>query len=178
MSVLRPLAHGGTASVTSISGSGPWTITVTAFGNSGAGNGFDLSYGGGGTQVTAPSTGAYTFTTSSHNGSGGSAVAIAHSPFIAVSQIIFQRGTATTTDAGSATSIVINKPTSVVTSDVMIANIALRAGTSNTFPSSTGWTTIATTTTDAPGIRRVASLYRIADSSDSAVSSYTFSWTG
>src|SRR5207247_8860299 len=71
MSVLRPLAHGGTASVTSISGSGPWTIIVTAFINSGAGNGSDVSYGGGGTPVTAPSTGAYTLPTSSHHGSGG-----------------------------------------------------------------------------------------------------------
>ena len=63
----------GTGTVTgaiTVTGSGPWTITVP-FNASGTSNGFNLTYGlGAGAAVTAPcATGAYTFTTStSQNG--------------------------------------------------------------------------------------------------------------
>ena len=66
----------GTGIVTgpiTVTGSGPWTITVPFTTVTGAGNGFDLTYGvGAGAPVTAPcATGAYTFTTSTCLNGGG-----------------------------------------------------------------------------------------------------------
>ncbi|HTL78588.1 MAG TPA: hypothetical protein VL136_04200, partial [Candidatus Babeliales bacterium] len=61
----------GTATVgaVSVSGGGPWTITVPFTANGGSTNGFNLTYAGNGSAVTAPNTqGAYTFTTSTRLG--------------------------------------------------------------------------------------------------------------
>src|SRR4029079_14172748 len=131
---------------------------------------------GGGTKVTAPSTaGVYSFATGNKDGSGTTA-AIDTDPLIAVStSSIFQRGSATTSTASSATSITINKPTGVVAGDVMIVNIEMEGG--STFPSPTpagSWTNVTTPTTF--GSRRMALLYKVATVSEPT--SYTFTWTG
>ncbi len=171
------LVGGTSAGPPSVTGAGPWTITVPITLNSGSANGFDLTYAGGGTKVTAPSTGDYTFTTSSHEQSGGTPVAIASSPIIVVSPTILQRGTATTNDTASAASLTITKPTGVVSGDVMIVSIALRAGTANTFPPfstlSPAWTLIASTTYEGNNNHRTAIAYRIAGGSEPASYSFT-----
>ncbi|MDE3090186.1 MAG: hypothetical protein KGJ80_12455, partial [Chloroflexota bacterium] len=77
---------GAVVSGTSVTGTGPWTVTVTFQTGSSSGVGFDLTYGGGGNAVTAPTTaGTYTFATSSKGGSGGTLTPlIAGSPSITV----------------------------------------------------------------------------------------------
>ena len=83
------------------------------------------------------------------------------------------RGTATTATATTNT-VTINKPTGVVTGDIMIANIGAYLNATNTAATGTGWTAIAGTATD----RGFATLlYRIADATDGSVSSYTFTTT-
>src|SRR5439155_27313385 len=135
-----------------------------------SGKGFDLTYAGGGTQVTAPSTtGVYTFTTGSTNG-GGATSAIFSSPSIVVSPTILQRGTATIGSVSNGTLLTINKPTGVVQGDLMIANFALN-NTNSGAPSLLGWTSIVTQNT---GIR-AALLYKVAGGSEPT--SYTFTWT-
>ena len=118
----------GAATVTSttVSGTGPWTIRVVFSATAGSPNGFDLTYSG----VTAPSTvGTHTFTTSTHNGAGGTPTAILSSPSIIVSPTIQQRGSATLgyTAGANLAMVLINKPTGVVSGDVLIANIGVRA---------------------------------------------------
>ena len=72
---------GDTVISTNISGSGPWAVTINFNGNSAA-SGFNVTYAGGGTEVTAPTNlGIYTFTTRSQGG-GGTLTAIATSPTI------------------------------------------------------------------------------------------------
>src|SRR5882762_8045691 len=67
---------------TTVTGTGPWTITqVFTLSTAGAANGFDLTYAGGGTKVTAPSTaGFYAFDTSTRLGSGTPPVPIDSGP--------------------------------------------------------------------------------------------------
>src|SRR5438874_686130 len=80
-----PVAAGNTVGTITVTGSGPWTVTVPFTANAGAGNGFNLTYGGGTsvTKVTAPSTtGAYTFTTSTQLTGGGTLTPILASPVI------------------------------------------------------------------------------------------------
>ncbi len=65
-----------------VSGSGPWTVAIS-FDGSNSDSGFNLTYAGGGTGVTAPtSLGIYTFTTQSQGGTDGTLTAIATSPTI------------------------------------------------------------------------------------------------
>ena len=65
-----------------VSGSGPWTVTINFDGITPA-SGFNVTYAGGGTKVTAPaSLGIYTFTTRSQGGPSGTLTAIATSPTI------------------------------------------------------------------------------------------------
>jgi hypothetical protein len=72
------------ASLVSITGTGPWTITVAMVCNS-ANTNYTLNYSGGGSQVTAPcTTGPYTFTTSTRNTRNGILTPIASSPVISV----------------------------------------------------------------------------------------------
>ena len=80
--------------------------------------------------------GTHTFTTSTHNGVGGTPTAILSSPSIIVSPTIQQRGSATLGYTASANlpTLLINKPTGVVSGDVLIANIGLRSGTASTVP--------------------------------------------
>jgi hypothetical protein len=73
-----------TVSSTVVSGTGPWTIAVTFKGHDTT-SGFNVTYAGGGTKVTAPSSaGVNTFTTSSKGGPGGTLTAIGISPTITV----------------------------------------------------------------------------------------------
>ena len=74
-----------TISSTAVSGSGPWTVTVTFSGGQTA-NGFDLTYAGGGNKVIAPTTAqsAVSFATKSRGGTGGTLTSIATSPTITV----------------------------------------------------------------------------------------------
>src|SRR6266403_5594592 len=166
----------GSATVTSTStaGGGPYTVIVGFTATDGTNSGFDFSYGGGGTQVTAPSTsGVYTLTTKSHQGSGGTPVAISESPSIVVSPVILQRGTATTAIVASGTTMTLNKPSGVVNGDVMIANIKTEGGIFTQYPSLSGWTEIAHVDFENAGAHhRCALLYRIAGPSEP--SSYTF----
>jgi Cadherin-like domain len=73
---------GDTVNSITVIGSGPWVVTINFNGINPA-SGFDVTYAGGGTKVTAPaSLGIYTFTTRSQGGSGGTLTAIAASPTI------------------------------------------------------------------------------------------------
>ena len=161
----------------SASGSGPWTISILFKGHDSA-SGFNVTYAGGGSEVTAPaSTGVNTFTTMSQGGTGGILTGIALNPSITVidpnvAQPIFPRGTPT---AGTTTStkLVINKPVGLVIGDVMIVNIEAKGN--KIFPSLAGWTPIAYAPIESGGAtHHGAVLYRIANSSDSSVLSYTF----
>ena len=91
---------------------------------------------------------------------------------------IAQRGSATQgTAARNATTLTINKPTSVVAGDVMIANIQLRKGTVTAYPSLSGWTSIASVNFENGGAdHRCEVLYRVAGSSEGT--SYTFNLAG
>ena len=60
---------GSVATIASISGIGPWTIAIN-FTLTAIGSNFTLTYGGGGTAVTSPSAGAYTFTTQTKQNGG------------------------------------------------------------------------------------------------------------
>jgi hypothetical protein len=77
---------GITLNSTAVSGTGPWTITVTFSSGNSTNDGFDLTYAGGNTEVTVPSaTGVNTFTAKSKGGNGGAPTAIAVSPEITIS---------------------------------------------------------------------------------------------
>ena len=60
---------GGTASLGTITGTGPWTIPINMTLNAN-GQGFTVTYAGGGTKVTAPAAGSYTFTTQTKQNGG------------------------------------------------------------------------------------------------------------
>ena len=118
--------------------------------------------------------GTHTFTTSTHNGVGGTPAAILSSPSIIVSPTIQQRGSATlgyTAGANLAT-VLINKPTGVVSGDVLIANIGVRAVLQGLYPTSSGWTLIASTTYEGNNNHRTISFYKVAGGSEPA--NYTF----
>ena len=90
---------------------------------------------------------------------------------------ITERAHSTASDT-TTTTLAINKPAGVVAGDVMIANINLRGG-SITYPSLTGWNTIANENIEdgvIPGSggkeHRNALLYRVADGTEGA--SFTF----
>ena len=86
---------------------------------------------------------------------------------------IAQRGTATTGTSTSAT-VTVNKPTGVVTGDIMIANIANYCnGCTQSSASLSGWTLVAGTDIERG---RGTLLYKIATGSEPA--SYTFAVTG
>ncbi len=73
---------GDTVNSITVDGSGPWTVTINFDGINPA-SGFDITYAGGGTKVTAPaSLGIYTFTAQSQGGTDGTPTAIATSPTI------------------------------------------------------------------------------------------------
>ena len=72
-----------TAAISSVSGNGPWTVTIDFTANQN-GHGFDLKYAGGGNRVTAPAeAGRYTFVTKTKQ-NGGTLAEIAASPVIVV----------------------------------------------------------------------------------------------
>ena len=184
-----PGSTGVTVASTAVTGTGPWTVTVTfQLTTAGDLNGFDLIYAGGGTKVTAPSTaGFHAFTAGSHNGAGGGSSPIDSSPNILVTSSttnIFQRGgSANANSVSSGTTLAIAKPIGVVANDIMIVNIQTKSATgtcpSNVCPSpfvsSTDWTEIAEQNFEQGGANhRTALLYRVADGTDAAVTSYTF----
>ena len=75
-----------TASILSVTGAGPWTVTVNMTVKKGAANGFSLGYAGGGAGVTAPAaTGSCVFVTQTRR-DGGTYAAIAASPAVAVAK--------------------------------------------------------------------------------------------
>lgn len=82
---------------------------------------------------------------------------------------IAQRGSATTANSTNTT-LTINKPTGVVSGDVMIVNIAQRSSTGA--PSLAGWTLISSGAIDG-GTTTGAVLYKVAGSSEPG--SYSFS---
>ena len=84
---------------------------------------------------------------------------------------IAQRGTATT-NTTATTSLTINKPTGVVSGDLMIASISQRAsGTAPTAP--VGWTLISSTAFGASGARAAALFYRLANGTEGATFTFT-----
>jgi len=85
---LNPVGTGA-ETITSITGTGPWTIlvTVTVKIPKNTNSGFDLTYAGGGSKVTAPGgTGLHTFTTMTKK-SGGTLTLIASSPTVRVTGV-------------------------------------------------------------------------------------------
>jgi hypothetical protein len=95
-------------SIPSISGTGPWTITVTQ--TCGGGDAFTLNYGTGtnGTHITAPTTAqTTTFTAASRFGPSGSAAALSSSPNVTVnpgaaSKLAFTASPSGSTGGGTA----------------------------------------------------------------------------
>ena len=86
---------------------------------------------------------------------------------------IVQRGSTTTASVAKAKTLTINKPSGVAAGDVMIANIALADGSA--FPSATGWNTVCNASYEGKArLHRGAVLYKIADATDTAITSYTF----
>ena len=85
---------GCTAGSPSISGSGPWTITVSLPSGCGAGDGFSLNYGISGHTVTAPAStiGTATFTTDTEE-AGGSLTGIATQPSVTLTTSFASCGT-------------------------------------------------------------------------------------
>src|SRR5262249_49785844 len=148
----------GTVGAPTVSGSGPWTITVP-FTASGTANGFNLTYGvGAGAAVTAPcATGTYTFTTSTcQNGGGCTPTQVGSSP------LVFDGITATLAagafgaNAGNLNSVVSNSITANAGQTLLIlvtaeddSNGATRsasvANTSGANPLSGGSATLITT---------------------------------
>ena len=80
------------------------------------------------------------------------------------------RGTATSATTIN-TILTINKPTGVVSGDVMIANIT-QTGNTTTNASRTGWTLIAGAQ-QSTGPRRSTILYRVADGTDGTSFAFT-----
>ena len=75
-----------TASILSVTGSGPWTVTVNFTAVKGSGNGFNVGYAGGGTQIVAPATtGTYAFAAQTKQ-SGGTLTAIGANPSVVVAK--------------------------------------------------------------------------------------------
>lgn len=73
---VSPVGSGSTASfptlpTPTITGTGPWTVLINFTCSAGTTNGFNLSYGGGGTKITSPAAGSHTYTTQTKNGSTG-----------------------------------------------------------------------------------------------------------
>ncbi|MDI1304365.1 MAG: hypothetical protein PSX42_05905, partial [bacterium] len=80
--------NGDAASISTISGTGPWTIIINMSG--GNNNGFTLTYAGGGSKVTAPTVAVntpFTFTTQTKSGSGGALTNIGSQPTVTVNAI-------------------------------------------------------------------------------------------
>lgn len=77
-----------------------------------------------------------------------------------------------TGSSGGATTVVVSKPTSTATDDVMVAVIAVRGGTAVTGVTSPGWTQINTLASGTSSGVRSAAFYRVATALES--SSYTF----
>ncbi len=75
-----------TASILSVAGSGPWTVTVNFTATKGSGNGFNVGYAGGGTRIVAPATtGTYAFAAQTKQ-SGGTLTAIGANPAVVVAK--------------------------------------------------------------------------------------------
>ena len=87
-----------------------------------------------------------------------------------------QRGTATTSTTGTST-LTINKPTGVVTGDVLIAVISLYNTTSTTITAPSDWTLIDKRILNAAS-RYGAVFYKVATSSEGSSYSFTLSSSG
>jgi hypothetical protein len=87
-----------------------------------------------------------------------------------VNAAISLRGSATTGTVSTGTSITVNKPTGVVTDDVMIATVVTSGTPAIT---ATGWTLIDSTSNSTV---RLSTYYKRATSSEGA--SYNFTWSG
>jgi len=89
--------------------------------------------------------------------------------------LISQRGTSTSATT-NGTTLTINKPSGVVTGDVMIVNISIsrKSNTSTANPTLAGWTLVSGEQFDNSKNFRAAVLYRIATADDVSLSSYTF----
>jgi hypothetical protein len=70
------------ASISSIAGVGPWTVTVAVKCN--GGRGFSLGFGDGVSRLTAPTAGTYPFTTSVRTSPAGPFVPVATQPSVTV----------------------------------------------------------------------------------------------
>ncbi|TRX03182.1 T9SS type A sorting domain-containing protein [Flavobacterium gawalongense] len=133
-------ATGGASapSIASITGSGPWTITIN-FTSTSNGHGFALTYAGGGSKVTAPSADSYTFTTQTKQGSTGAFSDVTGQPIVTVSI------------ASPATPGAINQPNICVGTGRIFSISAVSGATSYTWSvTGTGWSvTSGGTTTSA-----------------------------
>jgi hypothetical protein len=87
------------------------------------------------------------------------------------SAAIAQRGTATT-GTTTNTSLTIDKPTGVVSGDVMLVSIA-QVGNNSVDPASNGWTVVAGASLSGKPKSRGAVLYRVADGTEEASFAFT-----
>ena len=181
----------GAASVT---GTGPWTITVVQA--CAAGTSFTINYGAGSSvaKVTAPSTaGTATFTSGSHAGSGGAATTLTSgSPQVSVTagvatQLVFTTQPSPSTVAGAAFGAqpvvaVRDSLGNTITTDTSSVTLSLTGGTAgavlsctvNPKPAVAGVATFAGCAVDRPG-----TLYQLSatDGSLTAATSNTFTVT-
>jgi hypothetical protein len=102
--------------------------------------------------------------------SGGTSATNPPNDQFSYTMVIAQRGIATTA-ATTNTTLTINKPTGVMSGDILIVNIS-QIGNSTTAPTSTGWTLVAGANLAGTTARYGAVLYKLAGSSEPA--SYTF----
>ncbi|MEI6604795.1 MAG: SdrD B-like domain-containing protein [Verrucomicrobiota bacterium] len=107
---------------------------------------------------------------------GSTATAVIGGPTtisIGPTMAITQRGSTTKASASKVKTLTINKPTGVLAGDVMIVNMALADG--SVFPSLAGWNTICNASYEGKNrLHRGAVLYKVANSTDAGITSYTF----
>ena len=81
------------------------------------------------------------------------------------------------TQAGTATSVVVTKPSGLAVGDIMVGTVAVTASASGSTNHPSGWTDI-TGELSGGANQKVRAFYKIADSADVAASDFTFTGSG
>ena len=139
---------GCSASIASISGSGPWTILINQTCN--ANSSFTLSYAGSGNKVNAPtSAGTYTFTTQSKSGTTGTLTNIQTQPVVTVTaaaanKLAFgQQPTTTAAGASISPAVTVQIQDQFGNVTTSTANVAMAIGTNPAGGTLSGTTSVA-----------------------------------
>lgn len=82
-------------------------------------------------------------------------------------------------NATSGSSVTVNKPVSLAVGDLMIAHVVVRNNPARIITTLSGWTIIETEQQiDSGNVTSTKAMYKIADSSDVAASTFTFAFSG